>query len=268
MRLKRKFQEKTFSPFSSVKIGDTIVGIDETGRGSLAGPLYMGYFCYKYDTNSFPISTYTIDQGKDLSKELYNFYRQIDDSKKIKTSSRNLIYQELDRLSLLNNFQKKSNHGVIFVSNKTIDEYGLASCLQHIILVIAWLNIIYFHDSNIIILCDGGLKLPNEINFKLIDEILKQNNITIFDKKNIDFLKNITLKFFSIKKGDEKIFAISLASIIAKVTRDFFMIKIDKLYPSFGWKNNKGYGSKKHIETIRKVNKQNEFLRQTFLLNI
>lgn len=56
----------------------------------------------------------------------------------------------------------------------------------------------------------------------------------------------------SIVKGDLKSITISAASVIAKVTRDREMYELDKIYPMYDLKNNKGYGTKKHIEAIEK----------------
>ena len=56
----------------------------------------------------------------------------------------------------------------------------------------------------------------------------------------------------SIIKGDAKSISIAAASIIAKVTRDRMMIELDKNYPMYDFKHNKGYGTKKHIEAIYK----------------
>ena len=56
----------------------------------------------------------------------------------------------------------------------------------------------------------------------------------------------------SIIKGDLKSINISAASIIAKVTRDREMYELDKIYPMYDLKNNKGYGTKKHLEAIEK----------------
>ena len=54
----------------------------------------------------------------------------------------------------------------------------------------------------------------------------------------------------SIIKGDLKSITISAASVIAKVTRDREMYELDKKYPMYDLKNNKGYGTKKHIKAI------------------
>ena len=56
----------------------------------------------------------------------------------------------------------------------------------------------------------------------------------------------------SIIKGDAKSLSIAAASVIAKVTRDHEMYELDKIYPMYDFKNNKGYGTKKHIEAIKK----------------
>ena len=55
-----------------------------------------------------------------------------------------------------------------------------------------------------------------------------------------------------IIKGDAKSLSIAAASIIAKVTRDRMLIEMDKKYPEYDFKHNKGYGTKKHIEAIYK----------------
>ncbi len=56
----------------------------------------------------------------------------------------------------------------------------------------------------------------------------------------------------SIIKGDAKSISIAAASVIAKVTRDKMMYDLDKIYPMYDLAHNKGYGTKKHIEAIKK----------------
>lgn len=55
-----------------------------------------------------------------------------------------------------------------------------------------------------------------------------------------------------IIKGDATSYNIAAASIIAKVTRDRQMIEMDRLYPEYGFKRNKGYGTREHIEALKK----------------
>ena len=60
----------------------------------------------------------------------------------------------------------------------------------------------------------------------------------------------ITESHTSIIKGDQRSISIAAASILAKTMRDELMIKIDEAYPEYGFKNHKGYGTKKHKEAI------------------
>ena len=56
----------------------------------------------------------------------------------------------------------------------------------------------------------------------------------------------------TVVKGDSKSESIAAASIIAKVTRDRLLIEYDKKYPEYGFAKHKGYGTKAHIEAIKK----------------
>lgn len=62
----------------------------------------------------------------------------------------------------------------------------------------------------------------------------------------------LDIKTTSIIKGDSKSISIAAASVIAKVTRDKMMYELDEKYPQYGYKNHKGYPTKKHIEAIHK----------------
>jgi len=69
----------------------------------------------------------------------------------------------------------------------------------------------------------------------------------------IDAMKlDLKIPSTSIIKGDALSESIAAASIIAKVTRDRMIEKMDKDYPEYDLKNNKGYGTKKHIEALHK----------------
>lgn len=63
-------------------------------------------------------------------------------------------------------------------------------------------------------------------------------------------LEKLDVPSTSIVKGDAKSITIAAASVIAKVTRDRMMIELDQKYPMYGFKNHKGYPTKKHIEAI------------------
>ncbi|HPS65023.1 MAG TPA: ribonuclease HII [Ignavibacteria bacterium] len=59
-----------------------------------------------------------------------------------------------------------------------------------------------------------------------------------------------TINFETVVKGDSKIFSISAASILAKVTRDRIMYEYDSVYPEYKFGSNKGYPTKEHIAAI------------------
>ena len=63
---------------------------------------------------------------------------------------------------------------------------------------------------------------------------------------------NIDISHTSIIKGDAKSLSIAAASVIAKVTRDRIMYELDKKYPMYNYKKNKGYPTKEHVEAINK----------------
>ncbi|MDD3453193.1 MAG: ribonuclease HII [Bacilli bacterium] len=63
---------------------------------------------------------------------------------------------------------------------------------------------------------------------------------------------NLDIESTSIIKGDSKSISIAAASVLAKVYRDNQMYELDKLHPEYGFKNHKGYPTKKHVEAINK----------------
>ena len=65
-------------------------------------------------------------------------------------------------------------------------------------------------------------------------------------------LKNYPISQTAIPRGDQNIFSISAASIIAKVTRDKMLVDYDKKYPNYGFAKHKGYGTKFHLEALKK----------------
>ena len=85
---------------------------------------------------------------------------------------------------------------------------------------------------------------------KAIREVQKQIKLeyVLSDAMPID----IEIPTMPIIKGDAKSFSIAAASVIAKVTRDNILYEIDKKHPEYGFKNHKGYPTKKHFETIEK----------------
>ncbi len=68
----------------------------------------------------------------------------------------------------------------------------------------------------------------------------------------LEHIDTLGIPYKSIIKGDALSYSIAAASIIAKVTRDRIMIEYDKIYPEYGFAKHKGYGTKEHIEAIKK----------------
>jgi len=180
-----------------------ICGVDEAGRGPLAGPVYACAIIMKED---FIIP-------------------EVNDSKKLTEKKREALYDII--------LENALDWSVASVSEKEIDEINILNATMKAM------------DMAIL-----GLKVVPDL--ALIDgnqnRGIKQNNKTII-------------------KGDSKSYNIAAASIIAKVTRDRFIIKMDELYPQYGFKKHKGYGTKEHIENIRKYGSC-EIHRRTFLKNI
>ena len=105
-----------------------------------------------------------------------------------------------------------------------------------------------------------GLVDADEIDKINIYEASKKSMILAINNCNhkiehvlIDAMKlDLDIPSTSIIKGDAKSISIAAASVIAKVTRDRMMYELDKKYPMYGYKDHKGYPTKKHIEAINK----------------
>ena len=85
---------------------------------------------------------------------------------------------------------------------------------------------------------------------RAINNLKHKPNIILIDGTHAP--KNLSYQYKTIIRGDEKISAISAASIIAKVARDRYITRLAKNYISYGWHTNFGYGTKKHLNAINK----------------
>ena len=173
--------EKEYEAFSY------ICGIDEAGRGPLAGPVVAG--------------AVVLPKG---CRILY-----VNDSKKLSEKKREMLYDVI--------LNEAVSVGVGIVSPERIDEINIYEATKEAMLL--------------------AIKNTN----------IKMEYILI-DAMPLD----IDIPHTSIIKGDLKSLTISASSVIAKVTRDKMMYELDKIYPMYDLKNNKGYGTKKHIEAIKK----------------
>ncbi|MEK7163030.1 MAG: ribonuclease HII [Patescibacteria group bacterium] len=191
-----------------------IIGIDEVGRGPLAGPVTVAAVAVTVN------SKFRIKNAK----------LKLKDSKKLLPKQREEWFYFIK--------QQKISFAIASVSPKIIDKINISNA-ANLAATRAVKKLLISNQQLIINSCkiflDGGLYLNKNIR---VYPLLKKFN---------PFLSAST-----IIKGDEKIPAISLASIVAKVARDRMMMNIHKKYPRYGFDKHKGYGTKQHIKMIKK----------------
>lgn len=112
-------------------------------------------------------------------------------------------------------------------------------------------------------------KLIDEMNIKnathkamedALNKLKVRPEIVLIDAERI----NTDIPQMNIVKGDLNEYAISCASILAKVRRDDIMINFSKIYPGYSFETNMGYGTKKHYDGLEKFG-ETPIHRQTFL---
>ena len=179
-----------------------ICGIDEVGRGPLAGPVVAAAVI--------------------LPKDCDILY--LNDSKQLSAKKREELYHEI--------MEKAISVGIGVQSEAVIDSVNIL-------------------NANYIAMREAISKLSVK------PEVLLNDAVTI---PEVDILQ------VPIIKGDTKSISIAAASIIAKVTRDQIMVEYDEIYKEYGFAKNKGYGSKEHIEAIKKFGPC-PIHRRTFIKN-
>lgn len=174
-----------------------IIGIDEVGRGPVAGPVAICACAVR---------------ATDYKKSIW---KGLNDSKKLSVKNRELWYKEALRLRK----NKQIKFEVVYRSNVFIDKQGISSALKNCIKTA--LHNLKISPTDCKVLLDGSLCAPKEyINQK------------------------------TIIKGDQKEKIISMASVIAKVSRDKKMTLLHKKHPKYNWATNKGYGTREHYKAI------------------
>ena len=164
-----------------------------------------------------------------------NFPNNLNDSKKITEKNREKIFNEILQ------FEKDGllYYGVASVNAEIIDEINIREATK-LAMKNSYLNLLEKYD-----------------NIK-IDNIIVDGN----------FVPNVDVNASYVIKGDEKSLSIACASIIAKVLRDKELIEMDAQYPKYGWISNKGYGTKKHVEAIKKYGLIDGYHRKSFCKSI
>lgn len=107
--------------------------------------------------------------------------------------------------------------------------------------------------------CLVPVETIDEINILEADRLGMETALSEIKKKiKVDYIitdyvaLHTKIPLLAIPKGDATSLAVAAASILAKVTRDDYMIELAKKYPMYWFKKNKGYGTKAHIEAIKK----------------
>jgi ribonuclease HII len=228
-----------------------IAGIDEVGRGAIAGDVYMAMVVL--DSN-FPLFTHHTNSQNWTNK--FQDFKKVRDSKKLPEKTREVV-----KTLVLKN---KIIHFYLFATPAQIDDYGIGVCLSHFIYI--FINL--YPKAKFLI--DGKIKILDNYNPILIQKIIDQNQI----KVPLKFTPTLSLTpnkseitVIRENKADDKYLSIALASNLAKVERDSKMKALDKEFPMYNWSKNKGYGTAKHRIEIT-INNDNKHLRKTFLSKI
>ena len=179
-----------------------ICGIDEVGRGPLAGPVVAAAVI--------------------LPKDVDIYY--LNDSKQLSAKKREQLYEEI--------MEKAVSVGIGYADEKCIDEINILQA-DYVAMRMALSKLTVTPD----ILLNDAVTIPE-----------------------------VTIPQESIIKGDAKSVSIAAASIVAKVTRDRYMVQMDSVYPGYDFASNKGYGSAKHIEALKTIGPC-EIHRRTFIGN-
>lgn len=177
-----------------------IAGVDEAGRGPLAGPVVAGAVILK--------------EGE--------FIAGLNDSKKLSEKKREELFEEITK--------KAVAYGVGIVDEKCIDQVNILEATK-------------------IAMKKAIQSLAVVPEYILIDAVT---------------LEDFPIRHAAIVKGDAKSVSIAAASIIAKVTRDRIITNLANQYPQYGFEKHKGYGTKEHIEAIKKYGAC-PIHRQTFI---
>lgn len=211
-----------------------IAGVDEAGRGALAGPV--------------------VASAVYLSEDFYADQRilpeisEVNDSKKLSDRQRKRVFEGLGRLRDAGSIEIKI--GVSTVSE--IEKMNILGATR-----LAMRRALYrlaevfpegfdsavSREERFLFLrgCDDRATTPDS-------PMIRKTYKILVDGKP---LSPFPYKHTAVVKGDGKSLAIAMASVVAKVVRDRIMCVLDTLHPCYGFSNNKGYGTDLHFAAIR-----------------
>ena len=180
------------------KIEGPVIGLDEVGRGPLAGPVISCGCSFKDYTERDEYSKFILDSKKLSPKKREESFKYLQSLKKESMIDYHLGISSVDEIDSLNILEATK-----LSMKRVIDKFSLKSPT---------------------LIIDGNFSLQ---------------------------YKNYSEQ--SIIKGDQLSLSIAAASIIAKVHRDRLMTILSNKHKDFGWEKNAGYGTKKHIDEIKKL---------------
>lgn len=219
-----------------------VAGLDEAGRGPLAGPVVAAAVCIKNPNDQIPMTSKIINPK---SQKLFGHWSLefgilgINDSKQLSPKRREQLY---DIITMHPNIK----WGIGIVSEKIIDKINILEATK-LAMVKATKNL----ESRIHpVKYRKAVILPKVKLFNRVKNKESEINYLILDG-NFKIKSDVPQK--SIIRGDQKVISVSAASIIAKVTRDRIMLKYDKKYPEYGFKKHKGYPTKFHRQKIKEL---------------
>ena len=178
-----------------------IIGIDEVGRGALAGPIVVAAV-------SIPKGLYP--RGASLPK--------LKDSKKLNPSQRLLWYEYIKG-------HPEITYSTARIYPRKIERINIANC-ANLAALRCYKRIAGLINETNAVLLDGSLYLGGK-----------------------DFQPSFAR---TVTRGDEKFVVIKLASIVAKVTRDRYMVSQNQRYPRYQFHLHKGYGTLTHRKMLRR----------------
>lgn len=222
-----------------------VIGVDEVGRGPLAGPVTA---CAVAIHRDFYSSFYR-EKEASSSRNVWNI---LTDSKKLTPSKRALLFDVF--LHLDPNYVRAS---IISLTPKAIDQLNIlaASLLAMQSAVFDLLNydislpqdFVYSPDEQEI----TGSFTSRRSLWKSFQPPNPQRSSALIDGVHAPSdLDNQLAEVVTLKKGDARSFSIALASVLAKQHRDAIMQTAARIYPSYGFEKHMGYGTKKHLQAL------------------
>jgi len=202
-----------------------VVGLDEAGRGPLAGPVVAAAVSIKNPKSQIPNPKHKgFGHLKIGNWNLFGIWNlefgnlRIRDSKKLTPKQREKLYKLITKSPFI-------KWGIGKVSEKVIDKINI------------------FEATKL-----AMKKAIKNLNCKLKNANCKIDFLILDGNLKLD----LPIPQKSIVKGDEKVLSCAMASIIAKVTRDRIMEKYAKKFPEYGFEKHKGYGTKFHLKMLKK----------------